>query len=110
MPQPIQMISSDTTRNGSRGPARGEPLEDEVRFRRSDGQYRSHLQRGIPLRDGAGHIVKWYGVLTDIEDRKRAEDRIREQEIELRQILDLAPQLVGVVGPQAERLYANRVT
>ena len=90
--------------------ASGEPLEDEVRFRRSDGQYRWHLQRGIPLRDGAGHIVKWYGVLTDIEDRKRAEDRIREQEIELRQILDLAPQLVGVVGPQAERLYANRVT
>src|ERR1700732_4056700 len=110
MPQPIQMISSDTTRNGSRGPARGEPLEDEVRFRRSDGQYRWYLQRGIPLRDGAGHIVKWYGVLTDIEDRKRAEDRIRAQEMELRQILDLAPQLVGVVGPRAERLYANRVT
>jgi formate hydrogenlyase transcriptional activator len=53
--------------------ASGEPCEDEVRFRRADGQYRWHLQRGVPLRDEAGNIVKWYGVLADIEDRKRAE-------------------------------------
>jgi formate hydrogenlyase transcriptional activator len=89
--------------------ASGEPLEDEVRFRRSDGQYRWHLQRGIPLRDGAGQIVKWYGVLTDIEDRKRAEDRIREQETELRQMLDLTPQHIGVLGADGRPLYANRV-
>jgi formate hydrogenlyase transcriptional activator len=88
--------------------ASGEPLEDEVRFRRADGQYRWHLQRGIPLRDKAGHIVKWYGVLTDIEDRKRAEDTIREQETELRQMLDFAPQLIAVYGPNFQRLYANR--
>ena len=101
----------------------GKPFEDEVRFRRADGQYRWHLQRGVPLRDEAGNIVKWYGVLTDIEDRKqakerlqqeyialkRAEEKIREQEMELRQILDLAPQFVAVYGPNLERLYANRV-
>src|SRR6185295_15491709 len=90
--------------------ASGEPLEDEVRFRRADGQYRWHLQRGVPLRDEVGRIVKWYGVLTDIEDRKRAEDKIREQETELRQTLDLAPQLIGQLGPRRERLYANRAT
>ncbi|HWW87064.1 MAG TPA: PAS domain-containing protein, partial [Vicinamibacterales bacterium] len=90
--------------------ASGEPLEDEVRFRRSDGQYRWHLQRGVPLRDELGRIVKWYGVLTDIEDRKRAEDKIREQETELRQTLDLAPQIIGQLGPRRERLYANRAT
>jgi formate hydrogenlyase transcriptional activator len=89
--------------------ASGEPLEDEVRFRRADGQYRWHLQRGVPLRDEGGHIVKWYGVLTDIEDRKRAEDKIRDQETELRQMLDFAPQLIAVYGPQFQRLYANRV-
>jgi len=89
--------------------ASGEPFEDEVRFRRADGQYRWHLQRGIPLQDEAGNIVKWYGVVTDIEDRKRAEDKIREQESELRQIVDLAPQLVAVFGPGHERLYANRI-
>ncbi len=88
--------------------ASGKPFEDEVRFRRVDGRYRWHLQRGVPLRDDAGNIVKWYGVLTDIEDRKLAEDKIREQETELRQMLDFAPQLIGVLGPQLERLYANR--
>jgi PAS domain S-box-containing protein len=90
--------------------ASGEPLEDEVRFRRADGQYRWHLQRGVPLRDEGDRIVKWYGVLTDIEDRKRAEDKILEQETELRQTLDLAPQIIGKLGPQRERLYANRAT
>jgi PAS domain S-box-containing protein len=58
--------------------ATGEPLEIEVRMRRADWQYRWHLCRGVPLRDERGSIVKWYGVLTDIEDRKRAEQE-REQ-------------------------------
>jgi PAS domain S-box-containing protein len=49
------------------------PHESEVRFRRADGQYRWHLDRGVPLRDEAGSIVKWYGVVTDIEERKQAE-------------------------------------
>ena len=89
--------------------ASGEPYEDEVRFRRADGQYRWHLQRGVPRRDEAGNVVKWYGVLTDIEDRRRAEDKSREQEAGLRQILDLAPQLVAVFGPDNEHLYANRI-
>jgi PAS domain S-box-containing protein len=53
--------------------ATGTPHENEVRFRRSDGQYRWQLDRGVPLRDEDGNIVKWYGVVTDIEDRKRAE-------------------------------------
>jgi PAS domain S-box-containing protein len=88
--------------------ASGEPCEDEVRCRRADGKYRWHLQRGVPLRDEAGKIVKWYAVLTDIEDRKTAEGKIREQEAELRQIIDLAPQLIAVYGRNLERLYANR--
>jgi PAS domain S-box-containing protein len=57
--------------------ASGEPCEDEVRFRRADGKYRWHLVRGVPLRDEAGNIVKWYGVVTDIEDRKRAGEALR---------------------------------
>jgi PAS domain S-box-containing protein len=62
-----------------------EPFEEEVRFRRADGQYRWHLQHGVALRDEAGNIVKWYGVLTDIDDRKRAEDKLRTQENHLRE-------------------------
>jgi PAS domain S-box-containing protein len=51
----------------------GEPFENEVRFRRADGQYRWHACRGVPLRDENENIVKWYGVLTDIDERKQAE-------------------------------------
>ena len=57
--------------------ATGKPHESEVRSRRSDGQYRWHLDRGVPLRDEDGNIVKWYGVTTDIEDRKRAEEALQ---------------------------------
>jgi len=61
--------------------ASGEPFENEVRYRRAaDGQYRWFLSRAVPLRDGKGEIVKWYGVSTDIEERKRAEQRLRESE------------------------------
>jgi len=87
----------------------GEPHESEVRFRRADGQYRWHLDRGLPLRDEDGNIIKWYGVVTDITERKAAEEKVREQETELRQMLDFAPQLIAVYGPNRERLYANRV-
>jgi PAS domain S-box-containing protein len=88
--------------------ATGKPHENEVRSRRSDGQYRWQLDRGVPLRDEDGNIVKWYGVTTDIEDRKRAEDKIREQEAELRQFLDLTPQHLFVFGPDGIPLQANR--
>jgi len=57
--------------------ATGKSHENEVRSRRSDGQYRWQLDRGLPLRDEHGNIVKWYGVTTDIEDRKRAEETLK---------------------------------
>ena len=63
----------------------GEPLEIEVRMQRADGQYRSHLCRGVPLRDERGSIVKWYGVLTDIEDRKCAEEALKRSDFYLRE-------------------------
>jgi PAS domain S-box-containing protein len=63
--------------------ATGKPHENEVRSRRSDGQYRWHLDRGVPLRDEDGNIVKWYGVTTDIEDRKRAEEALQQNQFYL---------------------------
>jgi PAS domain-containing protein len=54
--------------------------EAEARLRRRDGEYRWFLFRANPLRDEAGHVIKWYGVNTDIEDRKRAEDHLRRSE------------------------------
>ena len=63
--------------------ATGKPHENESRYRRSDGQYRWHLDRGLPLRDEDGNIVKWYGVTADIEDRKRAEAALQQNQFYL---------------------------
>ena len=60
------------------------------------------------VKDKAGNL-EFVGAVTDITDRKAAEERIRRQEAEFQQILDLAPQQVRVYGPGGERLYANRV-
>jgi PAS domain S-box-containing protein len=61
----------------------GEPIEVETRFRRADGEYRWFLARAAPLRDEVGNIIRWYEVLTDIEDHKRAEARLRESQAKL---------------------------
>jgi PAS domain S-box-containing protein len=64
----------------------GEPFEAEARHRSAKGEYRWFLVRAVPLRDEQGKILKWYGVLTDIEDRKRAEEereRLRQLEADL---------------------------
>src|SRR5258707_5316614 len=61
-----------------------------------------------PAKDKAGNL-EFIGAVTDITERKAAEERIRRQEAEFRQILDLAPQQVRVYGPSGERLYANRI-
>jgi PAS domain S-box-containing protein len=60
--------------------ASGRSGELEARLRRFDGEYRWFLFRAVPLRDEQGNIVKWYGSSTDIEDRKRTEEALREGE------------------------------
>jgi len=58
----------------------GDPVEFETRVRRADGEYRWFLARAVPHRDEAGNILKWYQLLTDIEDRKQAELAQRRSE------------------------------
>jgi PAS domain S-box-containing protein len=53
--------------------ASDQPFENEARHRDAQGNYRWLLVRAVPSRDDKGAIVKWYGALTDIEDRKSAE-------------------------------------
>src|SRR6267378_287106 len=89
--------------------ATGEVFEYETRVRSANGEYRWMFHRKVPLRDANGNIVKWYGSSLDIDERKTAEEKLREQEAELRQIVDLVPQLVSVLGPGGERLYTNRI-
>jgi len=57
----------------------GRPFENEMRLRRAaDGKYRWFLVRGVPQLDEQGNILKWYGIASDIEDRKRAEEDLRQ--------------------------------
>src|SRR6201997_462465 len=60
--------------------ASGEAGEAEGRLRRCDGEYPWFLFRANPLRNESGNIVKWFGINTDIEDRKRAEEQLRRSE------------------------------
>lgn len=60
--------------------ATGEPYDYETRFLRHDGTWRWFQLRGLPLRNADGQIVRWYGLLTDIEDRKRTEESLRRSE------------------------------
>src|SRR5467141_1204322 len=88
----------------------GDPYDVDHRLRRADGVYRWFHSRGLALRDAKGRIVRWYNLLTDIDERRRAEERLRQSEMELRQILDFAPQYTAVLGHDSNRtrLYANQ--
>src|SRR6266446_168431 len=64
--------------------ATGQLFEGEARFRRAaDGEYRWFLVRGVPFRDQHGKIIRWYGTLTDVEDRKRAEEALQQSQFYL---------------------------
>jgi len=88
---------------------RGLPFEVEQRALRKDGQYRWFLSRYKPFRDEQGRLVRWYATATDIDDLKRAEAKHRQDEEELRRIIDLIPQSVIVLNPDGRAIYANRV-
>jgi PAS domain S-box-containing protein len=71
----------------------------EARLRRFDGEYRWFLFQAEPLRDEAGNIVKWYGSSTDIEDRKRVEEALRESEQRFRDYAETASDWLWETGP-----------
>jgi formate hydrogenlyase transcriptional activator len=93
----------------------GQPVELEHRSRGADGVYRWFLLRGRPQRDAEGRVVRWYNLVTDIDDRKRAEgelerafEEIAKSEAELRTIIDAIPQLIVAIGTDGQFLSANR--
>jgi PAS domain S-box-containing protein len=90
--------------------ASGQPGEVEGRLRRFDGVYRWFLFRAEPLRDESGNIVNWYGTDTDIEDLKRAEAKLRQDEEELRRVIDAIPQCITVLDLSGAVIYANQTT
>jgi len=84
------------------------PGELETRIRRYDGEYRWFLIRVVPQFDAEGNVVRWFGSNTDIEDRKRAEKKLLEEERELRRITDAIPQTIVVLDSKGQPLYANQ--
>ena len=86
------------------------PGEFEVRMRRHDGEYRWFMVRFEPLLDDSGRVIQWYAINTDIEDLKRAEAKLRQDEQELRRILDAIPQTIVVLSPDGAAVGANQTT
>jgi PAS domain S-box-containing protein len=86
----------------------GAPLEAEARMRRFDGVYRWLLFRANALRDESGNIVRWYGNVVDIDDRKRAEQALRASELSWRDIVDSIPGLVATLDETGEVGFINR--
>jgi len=78
--------------------ARGKPFELEKRWLGKDGKYRWFLVRYNPLRDDQGNIIRWYATGTDIEDRKQAEERMRDENLALREEIDQAFMFEDIVG------------
>jgi formate hydrogenlyase transcriptional activator len=83
--------------------------QTEVRFRRADGEYRWFQISAAPVHDAQGNLVRWYGINTDIDDRKRTEQKVQQDEADLRTIIDAIRQSIVVLAPDGTTLYANRV-
>ncbi|MCU1339069.1 MAG: hypothetical protein JWO19_4650, partial [Bryobacterales bacterium] len=91
----------DAERVTREGPGKflsGSPYEIEVRLRRRDGQYRWFLFRYKPVVDEQGRLTRWYAAATDIEDRKRAEQRLHNENVALREEIDKASMFEEIVG------------
>src|SRR5437867_8618099 len=91
------------------GLARGRPFELEQRARRHDGQYRWFLVQYNPVRDEQGRTVRWYATGTDIDDRKRAEERTRNENLALREDTARALMFEEIIGssPALQRVLAQ---
>ena len=83
--------------------ATGEPRENEHRIRLANGEYRWFLARNAALRDDKGNIVKWYGVLVDIENQKRTEARLRQALDEVQKLQDQLRKETIVLREEVDR-------
>jgi PAS domain S-box-containing protein len=86
------------TSHSARAVSDGSAFELEMRLRKNDGSYRWFLARYNPLDDEEGQTTRWYVTGTDIEDRKQAEDRLRQENVALREEIDKASMFEEIVG------------
>jgi formate hydrogenlyase transcriptional activator len=90
--------------------ATGTMYEVDKRLRVADGSYRWFQTRAVPLRDAKGEIVRWYGVDTDVEDLKRAQEKLAEHARQLRQVIDLNPLQMFIWEADASASFGNRAS
>ncbi len=86
----------------------GEPWEDTFPLRGKDGRYRWFLSRAMPIRDGQGRVVRWFGTNTDITEQLETERRLAESEREFRQLADSIPHAVWVMSADGRIEYLNQ--
>ena len=82
----------------ARARSNGSAGQLELRLRGGDGSYRWFLARYNSVRDDNGQILRWYVSCTDIEDRKRAEERLQQENVALREEIDKASMFEEIVG------------
>lgn len=82
-------------------------MQTEYRLRRADGEYRWHLGRALPMRNGGGRILLWLGTSTDIEDLKRTQAYLAESEHRFRVMADASPLQIWVLDDQGSLIYCN---
>ena len=85
----------------------GQIYEVEHRCRRADGVYRWFQVRGLPVRDAESKVAAWYLLLTDIDDRKKAEEALQSSERNLSLMINAIPTVIGVMRADGTPLYAN---
>jgi PAS domain S-box-containing protein len=86
----------------------GEPVEVEFRCRRADGTYRWFLDRNLPLRNDEGQIIKWYGILFDIDVLKKTEAALQMREQELLGIIETIPSMLWSVSPTGQTTHLSQ--
>ena len=86
----------------------GVPFDLEMRLLKN-GEYRWQLVQYNPLKNESGQVIRWYSTATDIDDRKRAEEKLRQSAAELFTITDSIRQFIVVLAPDGTTLYANKV-
>ena len=87
---------------------KGSAYNVESRHRRADGVYRWHTVRGFPLRDLQGRILRWFHLLIDIDDRKRADEALRTNERDLNHIINTIPVLAWCNLPDGSNEFLNK--
>lgn len=93
----------------SRSLSSGEPLDLEYRILTTNGSYRWFRARAAARRGPDGRILRWYGVLEDVDERRRATDALRESEARFRAIADDAPVMIWVADPNGDTSFFSRL-